>query len=75
MLIYRGRCNTENIAAAKLSIDEIMEAVREHGVASVEEVDLAMLEIDGNISILSSGFTRKTSRKRKDHKIIAKSQA
>jgi len=74
LLIYQGICNSKNIAAAKLTMDEIMEVVREHGVASLEEVDLAMLEIDGTISILSHGFTRKTTKKRKAHKVIAKSQ-
>jgi uncharacterized membrane protein YcaP (DUF421 family) len=74
LLIYRGRCNKKNMAAAKLSMDELTEAAREHGVARLEEVDLAMLEIDGNISILSHEFARKTTRKRKAHKVIAKTQ-
>ncbi len=73
LLIYRGRPIMKNIAAAKLTMDEVMEAIREHGVASLEEVDLAMLEIDGNISVLSHEFTRKTTEKRKSHKVITKS--
>jgi uncharacterized membrane protein YcaP (DUF421 family) len=49
-----------------------MEAIREHGIPSVEEVDLAVLEVDGNISILSHDFNRKSSRRRKAHKIVSK---
>jgi uncharacterized membrane protein YcaP (DUF421 family) len=49
-----------------------MEAVREHGINSIEDVDLAILEVDGNISILSGDFQRKTVRKRKVHKAITK---
>lgn len=32
-----------------------------------EEVSLAMLEIDGNISVLSDGFKNKSIHKRKKH--------
>jgi uncharacterized membrane protein YcaP (DUF421 family) len=39
-------------------------AIREHGVDSIEKVDLAMLEVDGNISVLSENFKTKTRKKR-----------
>ena len=45
---------------AKISEAELMEAVREHGVASVEEVDLAIMEVDGSISVLSNKYQKKT---------------
>jgi uncharacterized membrane protein YcaP (DUF421 family) len=51
-----------------------MEVIREHGVASVSEVDLAVLEVDGNISILSTDNCKKTTRRRKAHKIVSKQQ-
>lgn len=73
LLIYKGKLISKNVAKAKLSMDEIMEAIREHGVYSIEEVDLAVLEVDGNISVLSNEFRHKTSRKIKSHnKIISK---
>ena len=62
MLIYKGKTNTENLRKAKLTQDELLEAVREHGVSSVSEVDLAVLEVDGNISVLSGDFNRRTTR-------------
>jgi len=58
---------------ASISMDEMEAAIREHGVEKIENVDLAVLEVDGNISILSNEFSHKTSRKRKVHKSIDKS--
>jgi uncharacterized membrane protein YcaP (DUF421 family) len=46
-------------------MDEIKESIREHGVNTIEEVDLAVLEMDGNSSVLSNEFQQRTARKRK----------
>lgn len=72
LLIYNGKINKKNIVKAKISMDEIMEVIREHGVAAVEQVDLAVLEVDGNISVMSLGADHKTTRKKKAHKSITK---
>lgn len=74
MLVYKGKMKIENMHRTRITHDELMEAVREHGVDSISEVDLAILEVDGNISILSSDFHRKTMRKRKVHKAVTKEQ-
>jgi uncharacterized membrane protein YcaP (DUF421 family) len=68
LLIYKGKLNKANIAKSRLTLDELQEAVREHGVALFEDVDLAMLEADGNISIVSGDFQHKTIKKRKGTK-------
>jgi uncharacterized membrane protein YcaP (DUF421 family) len=44
--------------------DELEMAIREHGVEGIAAVDLAILEVDGNISILSGDYTQRTVRKR-----------
>ena len=72
MLIYNGVINRENLKKAKLSMEEIEEAVREHGVADIKEVNLAVLEVDGNISVLSDNYQKKSVRKRRAHRIISK---
>ncbi len=72
MLVYRGRMNLKNMRRAKISKSEIEEAAREHGVPSIEDIDLAMLEVDGNISVLSDDFKKRSVRKRKSHKAITK---
>ena len=74
MLVFKGKILSSHLKSARITEDELMEAVREHGVASVSEVDLAVLEVDGNISILSTAVSKKTSRRRKAHKVISRQQ-
>ena len=72
MLIYEGHVMRENLLKSEISEEELEAVVREHGVEKVSQVDLAILEIDGNISVLSNDFTRKTVRRRRAHKVITK---
>jgi uncharacterized membrane protein YcaP (DUF421 family) len=74
MLVFKGEILSSHMKEAMITEDELMEVIREHGVASVSEVDLAVLEVDGNISILSTDIRKKTSRRRKTHKVISKQQ-
>jgi len=74
MLIYKGEIMESHLNKAKISQDELMEAVREHGVATVKEVDLAILEVDGNISVLSHSYQNKTVKRRKAHKVLNKTE-
>lgn len=74
LLIYEGNINHKNMEKAKVTTKELMEVIREHGVSSFKEVNLAVLEVDGNISILSNEFKDKSVKKRKAHKAITKSQ-
>ncbi len=52
ILIYKGRMDVQNLADLDISIDELKEAVREHGIEKISDVKLAILEIDGNLSII-----------------------
>lgn len=72
MLIYHGKPIVDHMAKAKITMDELEAAVREHGVDKIKDVDLAVLEIDGNISILSEDFKKRTSRHRHAHKAVSK---
>ncbi|MBL0355789.1 MAG: DUF421 domain-containing protein [Chitinophagaceae bacterium] len=75
LLIYKGQLQHYNLKEAEITIDEIQAAVREHGVEDVQHVDLAMLEVDGNISVISDDFKKKSiqpmSHKRK-HRLKGK---
>jgi uncharacterized membrane protein YcaP (DUF421 family) len=71
MLVYHGKIIPSHLRMAGISEDEIMEAIREHGVEAVKEVDLAVLEVDGNISVLSHDYSKRTHRRRKAHKILS----
>lgn len=70
LLVYQGRVVRKHLAVAELSEEELEAAIREHGVESVKDVDLAILEVDGNISVLSQNFQRRTVRKRRQHKSL-----
>lgn len=72
ILIYKGKELSQNIHLAKISHEELEAAVREHGVEKINQVDLAVFEVDGNISVLSNNFRHKTIRRRKGHKVITK---
>lgn len=74
MLIYDGKLIEKNTKKARITYQEIMEILREHGVSSIEEVDLAVLEVDGNISVLSEKFKRRTVRKRKSKQSLSQNQ-
>jgi uncharacterized membrane protein YcaP (DUF421 family) len=72
MLVYNGKLDHKNLEKARITEDELLEAIREHGVPSVEDVNLAILEIDGNISVLSNDFNHRTVRKRRTKQGISK---
>ena len=74
LLIYKGQLNLRNLAKAHITLEEIKEAIREHGVSEIREVDLAVLEIDGNISIISNDYKHRTQRKRKGRNKVMKNQ-
>lgn len=74
MLVYNGMVNKKNMEKAKIPMSELLEAMREHGVATVSEINLAVFEVDGNISILSNEFKQRTTKKRKPHKIVSKTE-
>ena len=75
MLIYQGQVKLDGLKNAQISVDQLNAVVREHGVESVELVNLAMFEVDGNISVLSDNFKKSTKRKHKGHQVIGKNTA
>jgi uncharacterized membrane protein YcaP (DUF421 family) len=72
MLIHNGVLIQENLDKERISFEELDATVREHGVPSIDHVDLAVLETDGNISVLSENYQKKTVKKRKAHKVLSK---
>lgn len=53
ILIHNGEPDFKMLAKLDINHDELLEAMREHGVEHYSDVKLAMLESDGNISIIS----------------------
>lgn len=72
MLVYKGKVIESHMRLAKITTNELLEAIREHGVEDVTKVDLAILEVDGNISVISHELKKQSTRRRKAHKIISK---
>jgi uncharacterized membrane protein YcaP (DUF421 family) len=72
MLVYQGEILDSHLKLAKMTREEVLEAIREHGLTSEKEVDLAILEVDGNISVLSAEFSKRTSHRHKAHKVVRK---
>lgn len=53
VLIKDGKVDENALNKVKISKDELEEAVREHGVDGIKKVKLSILEVDGNISVIS----------------------
>lgn len=68
ILIYKGKVNESNLRAEHISVNELLEAVHEHGSSSIKDVDLCVLETDGNISVLSGDFKQRSVKPRKRRK-------
>jgi uncharacterized membrane protein YcaP (DUF421 family) len=65
ILIHEGKIDFKALSKLNITSDELQEAMREHGVEHFTDVKLAMLEIDGNISIISGKINlRQTHYKR-----------
>ncbi|HWZ45348.1 MAG TPA: YetF domain-containing protein [Candidatus Saccharimonadales bacterium] len=52
LLIHNGELIAAHCAKEHVSVDEVHRALREHGVEGIQEVALAVLEVDGAISVL-----------------------
>jgi uncharacterized membrane protein YcaP (DUF421 family) len=70
ILIHNGTLDFKNLSKLNITSDELKEAMREHGVEYFKDVKLAMLEIDGNISVISGENNLKQThyKRRKNHK-------
>jgi uncharacterized membrane protein YcaP (DUF421 family) len=63
LLINDGKFVEEHLRREGLNEDEVLMAIREHGFADVTEVRLAVLEVDGSISIVPTGTPTMRTRR------------
>lgn len=71
ILIHDGKLDFKTLSKLNITSEELKEAIREHGVEYFDQVKLAILEVDGNISIISGETHLKQSHhKRKIHKTL-----
>ncbi|PYF73900.1 DUF421 domain-containing protein [Pedobacter nutrimenti] len=66
ILIHDGKLDFDQLSRLDITNEELQEAIREHGVDRYRDVKLAILEADGNISVISGDANLKhTQYKRK----------
>ncbi|MBS7253208.1 DUF421 domain-containing protein [Flavobacterium branchiicola] len=53
VLVHDGKLDFKALSRLDISDEELKEAMREHGIEFFKNIKLAMLEIDGTISIIS----------------------
>ena len=63
-LIRNGQVLTANLEREGLTIDELMAALREHGIEDEKSVTLAELEVDGSISVVPVATEHLRGRRR-----------
>lgn len=54
ILVYKGEFRQGAMAQARVTIDDIMEVMRNNGITTLEEVDYAVLETNGQLSIIQT---------------------
>lgn len=69
VLVVDGKLLKKGLAQAKMNKEEVEMVVREHGVQEIEDANLVVLEVDGNVSVLSDDYNKKTIHRRKKPQI------
>jgi uncharacterized membrane protein YcaP (DUF421 family) len=64
LLILRGEVIADHLKREGVDQDELEAALREHGIAALSGVEVAVLEIDGSISVVPAGGETKRVRRR-----------
>jgi len=72
LLIRHGKTIKENLDKERVTVDTLTQALREHGVASVAEVSVAVLEIDGSISVLKNDEVPSADRPHRHFRFISR---
>ena len=63
LLVLRGEVVPEHMRREGIDEESLLTALREHGVAEISEVEMAVLEIDGSISVVPmDGTTTRTKK-------------
>jgi uncharacterized membrane protein YcaP (DUF421 family) len=72
ILIRHGRMLEKNLKKEKVTADALTQALREHGVAAVADVSIAVLEIDGSISVLKNDEVPSSDRPHRHIRFLSK---
>lgn len=64
VLVNDGQVVQENLRREGVSVDEVTQALREHGIQDLKTVRLAVLEVDGTISVVPADAHITRTRRR-----------
>jgi uncharacterized membrane protein YcaP (DUF421 family) len=65
LIVYDGQFVTEHLRREGLSEADVLQAMREHGIDSIDQVKSAVLEVDGSISIVQKDQAPVTRTRRR----------
>ena len=63
LLVLRGEVIPEHLRREGLDLETLEAALREHGLADITQVDMAVLEVDGTISVVPVGGEMRRMKK------------
>lgn len=70
ILVHNGKPDYKILSKLHITHEELLEAIHEHGLENTADVKLAIMEMDGNISIISgnTGLRQTHYKRRKNSK-------
>jgi uncharacterized membrane protein YcaP (DUF421 family) len=71
ILIHDGKIEFNTLSKLGITSDELDEVIREHGVENYKHVKLAMLEINGSISVISGDESLIQTKHKRIHKSLS----
>ena len=72
ILVRNGKMIEKNLEKEKVTADSLTQALREHGIATVADVSIAVLEIDGSISVLKNDEVPPADRPHRHMRFLSK---
>lgn len=51
-IIHNGKIDQEQMTRARMSVDDLVEAMRAEGITNIRNIGLAVLETNGNVSVI-----------------------
>ena len=72
ILIRHGRMLEKNLEKERITAESLIQALREHGIAAISDVSIAVLEIDGSISCLKNDELPAADRPHRHMRFLSK---
>jgi uncharacterized membrane protein YcaP (DUF421 family) len=72
ILVRHGKILEMNLKKEKVTADSLTQALREHGIAAIHDVSIAVLEIDGSISVLMNDEVPPADRPHRHIRFLSK---